>query len=206
MPTILSTDIRRQMDHYILALADGAPADRPHVLVSLYWIPWTTEAGRPLSGHVAWLWVSGLESAPSVARVLTDSAALAEVLLRPTRPARWAPADAWPVPEAATFEQSSEGPLAFTWRVTAADGTILEARWADPGPPVFATGQSRDDVSSITTLLVCARAASATLDGRALPGEPYPDPIWTPWFGAEQTSCVIGLGETIHLAAETAGQ
>ena len=35
-------------------------------------------------------------------------------------------------------------------------------------------------------------------NGVSVPGAPFPNPIWHPWFGRTDTgSCVIGLGEVI---------
>ena len=201
-PTILSRDIRRQMDHSILTLAvhPTLPAGRPDLYLSLYWVGMTTECGpEPLAGHLAYLWASGVEGADPTARVLTDSVPLATGLAARTNLTRWELPGAWPEPTQAVFTRTAATPLGYTWRVDAADGLILQARWTDLGDPVFATGLSRDGVSTITTVLVSARQAGVTIDGREQPGEPFPDPIWTPWFGAEQTSCVLGLGETIHV-------
>jgi len=96
------------------------------------------------------------------------------------------------------FRRTAASPAAHTWRIETTGGSVIEARWADLDAPVFATGPTRDALSEITTVLVSARTGSVTVDGRGLPGVPFPDPIWTPWFGEERTSCVMGLGETIH--------
>jgi hypothetical protein len=201
-PTILARDIRRSMDHSILTLAadPGLPAGRPDAYLSLYWIGRTTEVGPlPLAGHLAYLWVAGSDGAGPTVRVLTDSVPLATGLASRTNAVRWELPGTWPEPVTATFVRTAASPLAHTWRVTADDGLTLEARWQDLGAPVFATGLSRDGESSITTVLVSAGSATLAIDGRAVPGVPFPDPIWTPWFGTGQTSCVLGLGETIHV-------
>jgi len=200
-PSILAREIRRQMDHCILALAGSAdPADaRPDVLLSLYWVGLTTECGpEPLAGHLAYVWAAGGRGVTPLARVLTDSTPLALGLAARTTPGRWPLVSAWPAPEPATFQRTAASPLGHTWHVSAADGWTLEARWEQLGEPVFATGLTRDGLSAITTVLVSARRATIAIDGRRLPGRPYTDPIWTPWFGAPQTSCVMGLGEVIH--------
>lgn len=200
-PTILARDIRRQMDHCILTLAadPSLPRGRPDAYLSLYWISLTTECGpEPLSGYLAYLWAAGADDGAPIARVLTDSPVLATGLASRTNAARWELPGAWPEPELAVFTRTAADPLAHVWRMEVADGTVVEARWAELGAPVFATGPTRDGLSEITTVLVSARAGSLTVDGRVLPGAPFPDPIWTPWFGSEQTSCVMGLGETIH--------
>ena len=208
-PTILSRDIRRQMDHAIITLAmdPALPDGRPDLYLSLYWIGMTTECGPvALSGHLAYLWAGGVDGAEPTVRVLTDSVALATGLAARTNLTRWELPGAWPEPTQAVFRRTAAAPLGRTWRVDAADGMVLEARWADLGDPVFATGMSRDGVSAITTVLVSARQASVIIDGRQQPGATFPDPIWTPWFGTEQTSCVLGLGETIHAPLDAGSQ
>jgi hypothetical protein len=202
-PTVLSRQIRRQMDHCILALSASGRApdagETPSAYLSLYWISMTTECGpEPLAGHLAYLWVAGEAGAVPTVRVLTDAPALAAGLAPRTSLVRWELPGAWPEPAMATFVRTAASPVAHTWRVTAADGGTLEATWSDLGEPVFATGPTRDGQSAITTVLVSAGRGVLTVDGRPVPGVPFPDPIWTPWFGSEQTSCVMGLGETIH--------
>jgi hypothetical protein len=209
-PTILARDIRRQMDHCILTLAvdPALPGGRPDAYLSLYWISLTTEAGpEPLSGHLAYLWAAGTDGAGPTCRVLTDTPALAAGLFDRTSALRWELPGTWPAPTLARFSRTASSPVAHTWRVEGDDGLVVEARWADLGEPVFATGPTRDGQSEITTVLVSARSGSLVVGGVAVPGAPFPDPIWTPWFGTAQTSCVMGLGETIHapVASETRG-
>ena len=209
-PTILTRDIRRQMDHCILTLAvdPTLPSGRPDVHLSLFWIAMTTECGpEPLSGHLAYLWAAGLGGGEPIVRVLTDSLALATGLASRTNATRWELPGTWPDPVLAVFTRTAAAPVTHTWRIETSGGTVVEARWADLGPPIFATGPTRDGLSEITTVLVAARSGTLAIDGRVLPGTPFPDPIWTRWFGEEQTSCVMGLGETIHapVAAGTRG-
>lgn len=205
-PTILARDIRRQMDHCILALAadPALPAGRPDAYLSLYWIALTTEVGpEPRSGHLAYLWVADANGGPPTCRVLTDSTELATGLADRTSAVRWELPGTWPEPTAARFSRTAASPVAHTWRMEEAGGLVVEATWADLGEPVFATGPTRDGRSEITTVLVSARTASLVVGGVPVAGAPFRDPIWTPWFGAEQTSCVMGLGETIHAPVAT---
>jgi hypothetical protein len=168
--------------------------------LSLYWIGYTTECGpEPLAGHLAYLWLADDGTGAPLARVLTDSAALAAGLFDRTSLTRWELPGAWPDPEAARFTRVAGAPLAHAWRVEAATGMVVEARWEDLGAPVFASGPTRDGSAAITTMLVGARRGAVTVDGRMAAGAPFPDPIWTPWFGSEQPSCVMGLGEIIHV-------
>jgi hypothetical protein len=199
------------MDHSILTLArdPALPAGRPDAYLSLYWIGFTTECGpAPLAGHLAYLWLADDGTGAPLARVLTDSAALAAGLADRTSIVRWELPGAWPAPELATFSRASATPLAHAWRIVAASGSVVEARWEALGTPVFASGPTRDGSAAITTVLVSAGAGALLVDGRVAAGAPFPDPIWTPWFGSEQTSCVLGLGEVIFepLTDATGGQ
>jgi hypothetical protein len=199
-PTIHARTVLRQMDHYILALKTDPVHEAPDALVSLYWLGYTVELGDPASGHVAYVYQAPDPSAGSEprVRVLTDAPALVTGLGDRLRPGRWPLADPWPEPTPATFERVLLDPYGFVWRVAGADGSRVDARWEEMGEPSFATGPTRDGTSSITTMLIAAGRAMMTLDGAVVAGDPYPDPIWTPWFGSEQTSCVIGLGETLY--------
>jgi hypothetical protein len=47
-------------------------------------------------------------------------------------------------------------------------------------------------------LLTESMSPSARVNGRSYPGRTFPNKIWTPWFGSERGSCIIGLGETIY--------
>ncbi|MFN8623658.1 MAG: hypothetical protein U0869_23200 [Chloroflexota bacterium] len=210
-PVRLASAVRRVMDHCILALArdPGLPDGRPDAYLSLYWIALTTECGpAPLAGHLAYLWTADDGAGAPLARVLTDSVALAAGLADRTSATRWTLPGAWPAAELATFTRVAASPLGHVWRMEAASGLVVEARWEEIGEPVFASGPTHDGSAAISTALVSAARGSIIVDGRAVGGAPFPDPIWTPWFGSEQTSCVMGLGEVVFepVAAASAGQ
>jgi hypothetical protein len=197
-PTIHSRRITRQMDHFILALKTDPAHDRADVLVSLYWIGYTVELGAPMSGHVAYAWGHADGDEP-IEDVLTDNPELAEALGPKLRPGQWPLRDPDRPPRAVTFERRMLEPYGFEYRVRS-DSLEIDARWEELDIPSFASGATRLRDAWITTLLVESLRPSATFNGRPQPGSSFPNPIWTPWFGEERGSCMVGLGETIYEA------
>jgi hypothetical protein len=195
-PTIHSRRVSRQMDHFILALKTDATHERPDVLVSLYWIGYTVELGEPTSGHVAYVWAPG-RGPDSLEAVLTDNPELAAALGPKLRPGQWSLQAADRPARPATFERRMLRPYGVGYRVSA-DGLEIDARWEDLDTPSFASGPTRLKDAWITTMLVESRRPSVLVDGQPQPGSSFPNPIWTPWFGDERGSCIIGLGETIY--------
>jgi hypothetical protein len=199
-PTIHSRRVTRQMDHFILALRADPAAQQPSFLLSLYWIAYE-DAG--VAGHLAYLRADPAEGLPRTELVLTDAPAL-EAALRPsTRPAQWPLQDPERPARVATFARRPLSPSGFAWTIRAAGlgdqpAVEIEARWEEIAAPVFATGPARGGNWIASTLLE-ARRAGARIDGAAVPGAPFPNPIWQPWLGRADTgSCVIGLGEVIY--------
>jgi hypothetical protein len=184
------------MDHFIMALTTDPARDRPDTMVSLYWIGYTTELGAPTSGHVAYAWGPGA-GGNGIEAVLTDNLELATTLGAKLRPGQWPLGDPDRPPRPAAFERRMLQPYGFAYRVRS-DGLDIHARWEDLDAPSFASGPTRLRDAWITTLLVEARRPSASFNGRPQPGASFPNPIWTPWFGDQRGSCVIGLGETIY--------
>jgi hypothetical protein len=202
-----SRRVLRQMDHFIMALAaDGTgPVDataqppRPGFLLSLYWFDYTIELGEPArTGHVAYAWSDGFDGGAAFETVLTDAPEIAGGLGDRMRPGQWPLADPDRVAKPATFLRRGTQPWGFDFRVTGADGLLIEARWADLSPPVFGTGPARGGGVAIATMLTESMSPSVRVNGRTYPGRRFPNPIWTPWFGSERGSCIIGLGETIY--------
>ena len=193
-----SRRVLRQMDHFIMALAAGAQPERPGFLLSLYWFDYTIELGGPArSGHVAYAWSDGADGGDAFETVLTDAPEIAGGLGDRMRPGQWPLADPDRVAKPATFLRRGTHPWGFDFRVTGADGMLIEARWADLSAPVFGTGQARGG-NTIATMLTESMSPSVRVNGRTYPGASFANPIWTPWFGSERGSCIIGLGETIY--------
>jgi len=188
------------MDHFILALKTDPAHDRPDALVSLYWIGYTVELGATTSGHVAYVW-----GEHDVEDVLTDNPELAAALGPRLRPGQWPLRDRERPAQPATFERRMLQPYGFAYRVHA-EGLDVDARWEDLDTPSFASGPTRQRDAWITTLLVESLRPSVSFNGQPQPGSSFPNPIWTPWFGDERGSCVIGLGETIYDVAAEASE
>lgn len=207
VPTIHSSRVDRQMDHFIMALKIDPAAERPDFLLSLYWIGYTVEAGEPDHGHVAYLWSTsagghrGSRSVPgagdALEAALTDNLDLAQALGPRLRPGQWPMREpARPILRA-RFERQNLRPWGIGYRVTS-DELTVEARWEELGAPVLASGPTRGGDAWIATMLVESFRPSASVDGLAQPGTSFPNPIWRPWFGDERGSCILGLGETIY--------
>ena len=202
-----SRRVVRQMDHMILALSadaeavaatDGTPA-RPGLMVSLYWFDFTVEVSdTPLSGHVAYVWSDGADGGDAFEAVLTDRPEIERGLGARMRPGQWPMERLELAPRQATFQRTVLDPWGFAYRVTGPGGLLIEARWEDLGPPAFGIGPARGGEVTIATMLVESRSPSVRINGREYPGATFPNPIWTPWFGHDTGSCILGLGETIY--------
>ena len=193
-PIIHSRRIRRQMDHFIMALKVDPAMERPSFFLSLYWIGYSVDA-EP--GHLAYLSTSSDRTQPETEVVLTDSQALFEALGPRLRPGQFRLSDPEGPAGAATFRRSMRRDGAIEFRING-PGIVVEARWAGLDIPIFVSGPTSIGGARITTLLVESREPSAEVNGRPQAGAPFPNPIWRPWFGDERGSCIIGLGETIY--------
>ena len=131
-PTIHSSRVLRQMDHLIMALKVDVAAERPDVLLSLYWIGYTVEMGDAASGHVAYLWWTAPTGPREREAALTDNPGLAEALGSRLRPAQWPMRDPGQAALPATFERQVARPYGIAYRVRA-DGLQVDARWDDLG-------------------------------------------------------------------------
>ncbi len=202
-----SRRVLRQMDHLIMALSvdvdpavgeDGAPP-RPGFMLSLYWYDFTVEVSEiPLTGHVAYVWSDGADGGDAFETVLTDRPALERGLGARMRPGQWPLRHPDQAGLPATFERSQLEPWGYEYRVTGPDNLVIEARWADLGQPAFGIGPARGGDVTIATMLVESRSPSVRINGHEYPGATFHNPIWTPWFGYDTGSCILGLGETIY--------
>lgn len=201
-----SRRVLRQMDHLIMALTVDAdpvtgPAGeppRPGFMLSLYWIDFTVElSASPQWGHVAYVWSDGADGGDAFEAILTDAPEIEASLGARMRPGQWPMAAEVPV-RRATFQRRQTQPWGIDYRVTSADGLMIEARWADLSPAVFGVGPARGGAVTIATVLTESMSPSVRLNGRIYPGASFRNPIWTPWFGSERGSCILGLGETIY--------
>lgn len=202
-----SRRVLRQMDHFIMALTadaeavaarDGTPA-RPGFLLSLYWYDFTVEVSdTPLTGHVAYVWSDGADGGDAFETVLTDRPELERGLGERMRPGQWPLQHPDEAGGPARFERTLIEPFGYAYRVTGHGDLVIEARWADLGPPAFGLGPARGGDVTIATMLVESRSPSVRINGHEYPGATFHNPIWTPWFGYDTGSCILGLGETIY--------
>jgi hypothetical protein len=173
-------------DHLVIGLRDAAG---PTATLSLYAIAWSGELG---GGHVALL-----DRRDHRRVVLADPVAVGERMLARLRAMSAPPSEDVSAIEAATFARqpaTTSGALGWTIRGAA---TAIEARWEDLEPPVWVEGPApafweRED---IWACFVSARAASLTVDGRRLDGEPFPDAVWEPKIGRALSSAHAALAE-----------
>ena len=149
----------------------GAPPPRPGLLLSLYWFDYTIELGEPArTGHVAYAWSDGADGSEAFETVLTDAPEIAGGLGGQMRPGQWPMADPDRAAKPATFLRRGTQPWGFDFRVTGADGQLIEARWADLSAPVFGTGPARGGGVAIATMLTESLSPSVRVNGRSYPG------------------------------------
>ena len=95
----------------------------------------------------------------------------------------------------AEFRRSGATHNAPMWTVEWA-GHRIDARWTITEGPVIAYGPFGPDTEFFTVLFFTMQSALA-LDGRTLPGRPYPRDIWEASIGGVRSSSVIALNETL---------
>jgi hypothetical protein len=85
-----------------------------------------------------------------------------------------------------------------SWVIQTASDRI-EATWTQLGPPMVVEGFApifRDDMDFFA-LFLFAEAASMTLNGVAVPGQPYPVDSWQKTLGGLRSSAMFALAETM---------
>ena len=183
--------VRAIFDHLILALATD-PGAGPSFLYSHYSIRWARDG---VVGELAYIQLD--RDGRRERLVVTDEPRSASSAARRFSPAAWDPADARRTPIVARFERSCLGGPTVRETVTA-DGLSLTAEWSDLAAPLFAQGPApRVPSEDITSTLLEARSARATLDGRPVAGKPYPNDGWVAWLGRPLSSCVVAIGEVL---------
>lgn len=185
--------VRAVFDHLILALtADGRPGP-PVFLFSHYRVRWADDG---TAGELAFVELE--RDGRGVDRiVLTDEPALAASQASRLCPAAWAARDLEKPAIAARFESSRlVGPSVH--ETVTADGLVIGVEWTDLAPPRFATGPApRVPGEDIASVLFEARAAGATVNGRAVAGAVFLNEGWLPWLGRPLRSGVVALAEVL---------
>lgn len=170
-------------DHLVITLRDDAGSET--AFLSLYAITYSASLG---AGHVALLDV-GAGSADRSTVTLTDDLALGrrqQDRLRAMGDERMARTGS---PRMAGFAREPYGPDGFGFRISS-DGPEVRARWEDLDAPFWVDGQGggfspRED---IWAMFVGARRATLTIDGIAVPGDPFDDDVWMPKLGRSLSS------------------
>jgi hypothetical protein len=172
-------------DHVVIGLRD---AQGPTATLSLYAIAWSGELG---GGHVCLL---DRRERPRV--VLAEPVELGGRMLARLRAMGAPGADGPGAVEAAAFERHPATSVGLGWTIRGT-ATTVEARWEDLEPPLWVEGPApafweRED---IWACFVSARAATLTVDGERLDGEPFEDPVWEPKLGRAISSAHAALAE-----------
>lgn len=176
-------------DHLVIGLR---VPDGPESLLSLYAITYSASLG---AGHVALLRATGAEGTEVVLALADDEGLGRRMQARLRDLGGTGPELAVPV-VAAEFERHPflAGGLGFTIRSRAA---TVEARWEAAGRPFWVEAPAPDLAADedIWACFVEAHAASITIDGRAIPGEPFVDLAWEPRLGRALSSAHAALAE-----------
>jgi len=166
----------------------GAPAPARTGILSLF----QTDYSPAGAGHVALVRIAAASSRPGFDAICGDNDELTAYLTGlfldkvdyydaalPRRRARFA-----------RLGDLREAPA---WEIRAA-GRRVAARWYVDTPPVVAHGGFRTGTFHLTTLFF-TELAEIELDGRRVPGRPFPRDIWRPSIGSDRSSCCFALGE-----------
>ena len=97
--------------------------------------------------------------------------------------------------EPATFHRQGATHDAPSWTVEWG-GRRIEARWTIEAPPVIAYGPFAPGAEFFTILFFTVESA-LEIDGRVLPGRPYPRDIWEKSVGGHRSSSLIALNESL---------
>ena len=176
-------------DHLVITLRRD---DGVETLLSLYAITYSASLGP---GHVAFLRGVGPDGEARTS-CWSDDAGLGERMQARLRDMGGTGAELTGAVIPATFERHPfrAGGLGFTIR--SADETVV-ARWEAAGQPFWMEGPAPDfsPTEDIWACFVEAHAASITIDGRPIAGEPYIDPVWLPKLGRALSSAHAALSE-----------
>jgi hypothetical protein len=173
-------------DHLVITLRDAAGVET--AFLSLYAIAYSRSLG---AGHVALLEVRDA-AVGQIAVTLTDDLGLGQrqaARLRAMGDERMSGSGP---PVVARFEREPYGPAGFGFRIVTDDAGLPEihARWEAPEEPFWVDGQGGGFSASedIWAMFVGAGAASLTVGGVGVAGEPFDDPVWVPKLGRSLSS------------------
>jgi hypothetical protein len=162
--------------------------------VSWYAVTYASEAP---GGNLAFVRSPAL---PSGELIVTDTLELDRALRPRLRPKAWPLRDPDGPAVAGTFERAPLRDGRLDARIVAGPHT-LEVSWSDLSTPIVATGRvGADPPWDTSTVLIEAAGFSATVDGQAAGGRPFPNPVWDAWFGRPLSSALIAFAEVFREA------
>jgi len=174
-------------DHLVITLRgdDGLEA----AFLSWYAIAWSAALG---AGNVALFEAPG----DGTAVTLCDDVGLGERMQARLRGMGFDRASIASPPVRAEFVRRPFRAGTFGVRVTG-DGLDLEADWAGASAPFWVDGEGGGfhAAEDIWAAFVEAPEAALTLDGRRLPGAPFPDDVWIGTIGRPLSSAHAAFSE-----------
>ena len=181
-------------DHLVLALRAGSSDGPPVFVVSWYVV--TYAAGAP-SGNVAFVRSPAL---PSGELVVTDAPDLDRALRARLRPKAWPLDDPDRPAVAGSFDRAPLHDGRLDARIVAGPHAV-DVSWMELAVPIVATGRvGADPPWDTSTVLLEAAGVSASIDGHAADGRPFPNPVWETWFGRPLSSALIAFAEVFREA------
>lgn len=181
-------------DHLVLAVRDGSPDAEPGFFVSWYAV--TYAAGAP-GGNLAFVRSPAL---PTGELVVTDSPELDRALRPRLRPKSWPLREPDGSAIAGTFERAPLRDGRLDARIVAAS-QVIDASWTNLAAPIVTTGRvGVDPPWDTSTVLIEAGGFSAAVDGVAVTGRPFPNPVWEAWLGRPLSSALIAFAEVFREA------
>jgi hypothetical protein len=187
--TVLSGRLALVADHLVLALKARSDDPEPSFVLSWYGVEYSVNAP---GGNLAFLRAPGIEGGE---RILTDSPGLDRVLRPRLQPRSWPFRDTSGPAEAATFTRTGARDGVVEARIEATS-MVVDVAWRDLRDPIVANGRVGTDVPwDTSTVLIEAAGWSASIDGHAVDGEPFPNDVWIGWFGRPLSSSLVAFAE-----------
>ncbi|MBA3234703.1 MAG: hypothetical protein H0T59_01765 [Chloroflexi bacterium] len=201
--TILPGAVSHCWDHLVITLRDAAGNET--AFVSIYGIAYSASLG---AGHVAIVEVAeagggtgrpgGPPDVPGgpLRAVLTDDLGLGARQIARLRGMGDGRAALLTAPRLATFRRVPFDATGFGFDIDT-DGYQIEARWLDPGQPMWVDGRDGgfSDAEDIWAMFVGAPRARVMVNGVAAPGEPFQDDQWRPMLRRAFSSAHAAFAE-----------
>ena len=182
-------------DHMVLALRTSPADHEPTFVLSWYGVEYAANAP---GGNLGFIRAAGVDGGEII---LTDSPGLDRALRRRLQPRSWPFRDTPEVARAATFARSGIRDGAVDARIEG-PGLVVEVSWRALGEPIVANGRvGADPPWDSSTVLIEAGGWSASVNGLAVAGEPFPNDVWIGWFGRPLSSALVAFAEVFREAS-----